>query len=107
MARVVVPPRPVAEASDSHKRVPSDLNSWEPPDDVARRSGNVGVVLVSRTGDPLIEPLRSRSAVRLLVHSSRGQYFLTGIRPWTPHFAPALHRQDGTAAHPYELVPIV
>jgi KaiC/GvpD/RAD55 family RecA-like ATPase len=75
--------------------------------DVARNSGNVGVVLAARTGDPFIEPIRSRSAVHLLVHSSRGQYFLTGIRPWTPHFALALHRGDGAAAHPYELVPIV
>lgn len=74
---------------------------------LARRSGNVAIVLVARTSDAFIEPIRSRSALHLQVHSSRGQFFLTGIRPWTPHFALALSPAEGGPAPPYELVPIV
>jgi hypothetical protein len=51
--------------------------------------------------------MRTRSALHLLIHSRRGQFFLTGIRPWAPHFALTLPRADGSPARPYELVPIV
>lgn len=74
---------------------------------LARRSRNVALVLVARTNDAFIDPIRARSALHLLVRSRRGQFFLTGIRPWTPHFALTLPRPDDAAARPYELVPIV
>ncbi len=74
---------------------------------LARRSGNVAIVLVARASDAFIEPIRARSTLHLLVHSRRGQFFLTGIRPWTPHFALTLPRPDDGPARPYELVPIV
>jgi KaiC/GvpD/RAD55 family RecA-like ATPase len=74
---------------------------------LARRSGNVAIVLVARASDVFIGPLRARSALHLLIHSGRGQFFLTGNRPWTPHFALTLSGSDGGPARPYELVPIV
>ena len=74
---------------------------------LARRSGNVAIVLVARASDAFIGPLRARSALHLLIHAGRGQFFLTGIRPWTPHYALALPGPDSGPARPYELVPIV
>jgi len=75
---------------------------------LARQSGNAfGMILVSRSGEPFIEPIRSRSALHLLVHSSRGQFFLTGIRPWTPHFVLTRPPVAQEASVPYGLVPVV
>jgi KaiC/GvpD/RAD55 family RecA-like ATPase len=74
---------------------------------LARRSGNVAVVLVARTNDAFIGPMRARSVVHLVIHANRGQFFLTGVRPWTPHFALALSQPDDGGAGPYELIPIV
>jgi KaiC/GvpD/RAD55 family RecA-like ATPase len=74
---------------------------------LARRSGSVATVLVARTGDAFIQPIRARASLHLLFHSSRGQYFLTGIRPWTPHFALTVPLREHVATVPYELVRIV
>jgi KaiC/GvpD/RAD55 family RecA-like ATPase len=74
---------------------------------LARRSGNVAIVLVARTSDAFIGPLRARSSLHLLIHAGRGQFFVTGTRPWTPHYALALSGPDGGPTRPYELVPIV
>lgn len=75
---------------------------------LARRSGEVvASLLVARTGDPFIEPVRSRSALHLLLRADRGQFFLSGIRPWTPNFVLARPRPADEATIPYDLVPVV
>lgn len=75
---------------------------------LARRSGSAGTVLVARTTDALIEPIRARSTLHLLVRATRGQFFLTGIRPWTAHFALSLPTpEQRPLGVPYDLVPIV
>jgi hypothetical protein len=52
----------------------------------ARRSGNpLGIVLVARNGENFFESIRSRSLPHLLIHARRGQFFMTGTRPWTPN----------------------
>ena len=74
----------------------------------ARRPGMpLATVVVTTADSPVIAALRSRSALHLSVRASRGQFFLTGIRPWTPHFALTLPRPDEPGHPPFGLVPMV
>lgn len=76
--------------------------------DLARRSGpSAGVVFVARSGDALIESLRSRSSLHVQVRSNRGRFFLTGLRPWTPHFVIAPGAPGASRPSPYQLIPVV
>lgn len=75
--------------------------------DLARRGGNFATLIVARSSDPFIEPIRARSAIHVLLSSSRGQFFLTGVRPWTPHFALTLPPSADTTPSHFDLVPIV
>jgi KaiC/GvpD/RAD55 family RecA-like ATPase len=85
-----------------------ELESFLSLAEAARRSsGRAATVIAARTRSPLIEAIRSRSALHLLVTTRRGHYFLTGIRPWTPQLALSLPVGDRKATVPYELTPIV
>ncbi len=76
--------------------------------ELANRAGEgLSIVLFSRSTSGLIERLRSRALSHLLVHSERGQYFLTGIRPWSPHFALGLPIGRDQDLLPYDFVPVV
>jgi KaiC/GvpD/RAD55 family RecA-like ATPase len=75
---------------------------------LARQSGNrVGIVLVARSTETFIESLRSRSLLHLLIHSSRGQFFMSGTRPWTPNFVFSRPLSGEEETIPYGLIPIV
>ena len=75
---------------------------------LVRQAGDpVATILVTRAGDPFIESFRARSSLHVLLHASRGQSFLTGIRPWTPHFVLTRSVAADSATTPFDLVPIV
>jgi KaiC/GvpD/RAD55 family RecA-like ATPase len=76
--------------------------------DLARRSGaSAGVVLVARTDDGLIEPIRSRCSLHVQVRANRGRFFLAGIRPWTPHFVFSQGEALAGSPGPYQLIPML
>lgn len=75
---------------------------------LARRSASpTGILFVARSAEALTEPIRSRSSLHLQARADQGHVFLTGIRPWTPHFALAQPSPADEARLPYQLVPLV
>ena len=86
----------------------AELDSFLSLAAIARRSGGrVATVISARTNSALIEPIRSRSALHFTVRTRRGQFFLAGVRPWTPNFALSLPRGERAMTAPFELTPIV
>ena len=75
---------------------------------IARRAGaSFANVAVAKSGDPSLDALRMHASVHLALFSRRGQYFVHGIRPWSPRFALTVPPGDGPDAAPYGLLPIV
>lgn len=100
---VIFPHEEFDPGSDIHTR---DLYLGLPT--IARRSGaSLGAVLILRSDDPHIEPARVRSSTHLVVRARRGQFFLYGVRPWTPLFVLHLPAPDAQGGSRYDLIPIV
>jgi len=88
--------------------VAGELESFLTLSAIARRTaGRVATVIAARANSPLIEPVRSRSALHLTVRTRRGQYFLNGVRPWTPNYALSIPPAPEAMSAPYHLTPIV
>ncbi len=86
----------------------------QPPDpylglpSAARRAGAfLSAVVVLRNDDPHVAQARVRSSVHLVAHARRGQFFLYGVRPWTPLFVLELGGSEAARASPFDLVPVV
>jgi hypothetical protein len=71
--------------------------------DAANRAAHV--MVLGRSGDPLLEAIRSGAQPHLRVVQRQGRLFVFGIRPWTPSFAlqPTPHPERG---RPYDLIRI-
>lgn len=71
--------------------------------DVSTRAAHV--VVLGRTGDPLLEAVRGGAQPSLRMVQRQGRMFLYGTRPWTPMYAlqPTPHPERG---RPYDLIRI-
>lgn len=75
---------------------------------LARRSGALlGAVMILRSEDPHIGQARVRSSVHLVLRARRGQFFLYGVRPWTPLFVVQVTEPGTVPSVGYDLIPIV
>lgn len=74
----------------------------------ARRSGTpLCSLVVLRSDDPNVEAARVRSSVHLALRARRGQFFLYGVRPWTPLCVLRLAGALPNARTAYDLIPMV
>lgn len=66
-------------------------------------SGNVHVIMVGASMDPLTEGLREMATIRIAMRWKQGRVFVHGIAPQTPPLVLAA----GDASRPYELIRVV